>query len=497
MAKTLSGQRRRILTSLSIQSQPVGVSIIRLVRDLNLTLQKERSLAEEKPNIFRYGIAILAVTLISLSKLQFFNNQLNSTTTFLPLLGAVLISAWFGGLGPAILATFMSAVIADYYFLPPAKNWWEINKLVLVLIFILEGLTISFLSRFRSQAEEVRSRLAEIVESSVNAIIGMDLQGTITDWNRGARLLYGYTENEMIGKSIKTLIPTEYLPEFLSLLRYIKVGKRVKNYEISRLARDHRLIDVSLSISPIRNSTGRIIGASAIARDITESKQTERRKDEFIATASHELKTPVTSLKAYNQLLKKSLNKLKDKRIRHYVIKMDDQISRLSSLVVDLLDVTRVQSDELPLRIERFNLSLLIKETIEDIQPTSKKHKIILEGRKRLIVNADKNRLNQVVTNLISNAIKYSPSSSKIIVKILAKKRDALFSVQDFGQGIEPRDQDKIFERFFRVKDDQTSGLGMGLYICAVIIKRHRGKIWVDSKLDQGSTFFFSLPLNT
>ncbi len=256
-------------------------------------------------------------------------------------------------------------------------------------------------------------------------------------------------------------------------------------------------IAVLLSASPIYIK-GKTSGAVIIMHDVSERLKLEQQKDEFIAIASHELKTPITTLKAFVQILQKRLTKKADQENRIFLDRMDGQLEKLATLVKEMLDVSRIESGIIPLHNERFDFDPLIYEAIDDLQRISHRHHLIIRGSTGKKIWGDKNRLTQVVTNLILNAIKYSPTTDKVIVHLLNNNHNVIIKVRDFGIGIAKEDQAKIFERFFRVKGasgERFPGLGLGLYISAEIIRAHGGKIWVKSTPQKGSTFFFSLPI--
>ena len=530
-----------------------------------------------------------------------------------------------------------------------------------------------------TQDETRRAMLAAIIESSEDAIISKTLEGIITSWNHAAQHLYGYTQDEIIGRHITTLIPADRLNEEELIIGSIKNNKKVDHFETKRLTKDGREIPISLTVSPIRNSQGHIIGASKIARDISKQKESEaqlqryaeslemlistgrtisenldvqdilqkvtdattqligakfgaffynkvnpdgesyrlytlsgapreafeqfgmprntmlfhptfngerivrvdditqnaaygknaphngmpkghlpvvsymavpviskngkvigalfyghpeaarftlehenlvsgvaaqaavaldnaklyeeitalnNKKDEFIGLASHELKTPITSISGYLQLIDRHL--AEGDRLKTLVAKTLQQVNRLTTLISDLLDVSKIQTGKLPFSYSGFNLNQVITDVIEMMQQTHPSHVIDYHAPKEVInITADQQRIEQVLINLVSNAIKYSPGVKNIIISAYSSNGKAVVSVQDFGIGIDKEQHDRIFSRFYRVENlaAHMSGLGIGLYVSNEIVKRHNGRLWLDSEPGKGSTFYFEIPV--
>jgi PAS domain S-box-containing protein len=356
--------------------------------------------------------------------------------------------------------------------------------------------------------EQKQAILAAIIESSDDAIVSKNLDGVITSWNKGAEKIFGYTEKEAVGKHITLIIPPSLIDEETYIITKIKNGERVSHFETTRVTKHGRFINVSITVSPVKDKKGKIIGASKIARDITEKAELERQrkllteklqelndyKDEFMAMASHELKTPLTVIKANIQILE---NKMKDDSKIDFINKTLRQVNKLSDLITDLLDVSKIQAGKLDLNRTNFDVSSFLAEIIESIQQTSPDHEITLNIKnKELVANADRERLEQVVVNILTNAIKYSPNAKKITVDADKKDKQIVVKITDLGIGIPKEDIDKVFTRFFRVRGlaSTFSGSGIGLYISSEIIKRHGGDIWVESEEDKGSSFYFSIP---
>ena len=248
---------------------------------------------------------------------------------------------------------------------------------------------------------------------------------------------------------------------------------------------------------PIFGEDGEIVEWIGSSTNVNEFKLLEAQKDTFLGIASHELKTPLTSLKIYAQVLERVLKKAGDDKNAEYAHKMDAQVTKLNSLIGDLLDVTNMTLGKMQLNEENFNFEDLAEEMVEELQLNAPQ-KITFEKKSGGMVIADKNRISQVMSNLISNAIKYSPETKEIIVTTQLIENGVEFCVQDFGMGMPEDQKDKVFAQYYRVSGEtQTTipGLGLGLYISAEIIERSNGKIWVNSILGKGSTFCFSLPV--
>jgi len=233
---------------------------------------------------------------------------------------------------------------------------------------------------------------------------------------------------------------------------------------------------------------------------VSERRGLEERKDDFISMASHELRTPVTSIKLYSQIVKTKLDEKKPLAAKKFMLKLDDQLSKLTALMLDLLDISRMQSGKIQIQETIFNLNQLIQETVESLQRTTENHALIIKGKFAHDITGDRERIYQVLVNLITNAIKYSPKGGKIFIHCKNLDNYVQISVEDSGVGIDKNHLQRIFEKLYRApstqKESSVPGLGIGLYVSSEIVKMHKGKIWAKSnKNKKGATFYFTLPL--
>lgn len=528
----------------------------------------------------------------------------------------------------------------------------------------------------QKQADIKQATLASIVESSDDAIISKTLEGIIITWNKGAETIFGYTEAEALGKHISLLIPKDRLQEEDRIINSIKNGQKIDHFQTVRMRKDGAELQISLTVSPILNSDGIIVGASKVARDITAQRQAEQalqhntrqllmlnsigksiseqldvevilqkvtdtttqltgaefgaffynkvdeqgeaymlytlsgapreafekfgmprntavfhttfsgkgivrvdditkdprygkmaphygmpkghlpvvsylavpvvslsgevigglffghpspgvfkhehedlvanvasqaaialdnsklfeevtalsqKKDEFIALASHELKTPLTSMSGFLQIMQKTVP---EGLTRNFLDKAVRQLEKLNILVNDLFDISKVRAGKLQFYFEDFDLGVLIREICETFEQSVPDHAFAYELDGDLLMNGDKIRMEQVISNLIGNAVKYAPQSPKIDIRAENKGNEIVVSVIDYGAGISKENQSQIFTQFYRIRggDRHISGLGLGLYITKEIIERHGGRIWVDSEHGKGASFIFALP---
>jgi PAS domain S-box-containing protein len=341
---------------------------------------------------------------------------------------------------------------------------------------------------------EIRYR--RLFEAARDGVLILDPETRkILDANPFMEDLLGYPREELIGKELFEIGFLKDKPTAEAMFRELQAQNCIR-YEESLETTTGRPQEIEVVANLYDEGEKSIIQCNI--RDITERKEIERRKDDFISIASHELKTPVTSLKGFAQVLQRRLKRQDDEESLRFLAIMDKQLNKLTKLINDLLDISKMRQGKLDYREEPFDLDALSQEIVENLQAGTSTHQLLIEGRTEVQVYGDRDRIGQVLINLLTNAIKYSPKAETVIVRVSKDQENAIVSVQDFGIGIAAAHHKQIFERFYQVTDPEEKtypGLGMGLYICAEIIERHHGRIWVESRKDQGSTFSFTLPL--
>ena len=351
------------------------------------------------------------------------------------------------------------------------------------------------------QAEDAlrksEERFRAIVSQSTAGIFQADLNGNLTLVNKKLANITGYAEPELTTKSIWQVTYSGDVTSGRELFRKLKEEGAAYTIEKRLLHKSGVLIWVSESVSAIRDEGGEPQSAVGVIFDISERKQLEQQKDDFIGTASHELKTPVTSIKAYTEILHEKFLRSNQTENSLLMQKLNNQVDRLVNLIRDLLDTTRIAEGNLQLDIETLDLNELITEKIEELQRIAEKHTISFSPGKLKPLAFDRERIGQVITNLVSNAIKYSPNSEKVKVVTEAVDGNVKVSVIDWGLGIPEDARERIFERFYRVhspKGEALPGMGLGLFISSAIVHRHGGSISVESEPGKGSVFSFTLP---
>ncbi len=359
----------------------------------------------------------------------------------------------------------------------------------------------------RLRAEGAQALFAAIVESSEDAIISKTLDGVITSWNVGAERLFGYAAEEAVGRSITLIIPPERGEEERLVLERLRRGERIEHYETIRRSKQGRLMDISLTISPIRDRSGRIIGASKVARDITRRKEVERaleeadrRKNEFLAILSHELRNPLAPIRNAAQILRVTAPPLPELQWARDVI--DRQVQQMTRLVDDLFDVSRITRGKMVLRKRRVDLAAVVTTTVEASRPTIEKrgHDLtVVLPPESIHLEADPTRLAQILSNLLNNAAKYTDRGGRIALTAERNGDGVCIRVKDTGIGMPAEMLPRVFDMFTQVEpslDRSQGGLGIGLTLVQRLVQLHGGAVEAHSDgLGMGSEFVVRLPI--
>jgi PAS domain S-box-containing protein len=357
---------------------------------------------------------------------------------------------------------------------------------------------------------ELQARLAAIVESSDDAIVSKDLNGVIQSWNSGAERLFGYTAGEVIGKSISIIIPPDRLGEEREILDRLKRGERVEHFETIRRRKDGAPLNISLAISPVKDAYGKVIGASKVARDITERKRQEQALraanealsrsnadlQQFAYSASHDLQEPLRMVAAYSELLNRDFAGKLGPAGEEYLGYTLQGALRMEQLLSDLRLYMQVStSAQEP--AQDCDSGRILDKALANLEAAIRANGVSITRISLPSVRIHDFQLEQLFQNLIGNAIRYRRSDPpQIHVEARRQGADWLFSVRDNGIGIEPQYKEQIFAMFKRLHSAADyPGAGMGLAICQRIVERIGGRIWVESEPGRGSTFFFTIPV--
>jgi len=379
---------------------------------------------------------------------------------------------------------------------------------------------VCYFSDITEQRREARAsqQLAAIVESSADAIISKDIKGIITSWNHGAERLFGYPAAEAIGRPVTILIPEDHLDEEPKILERIRRGERIEHYETIRQCKDGKLLEISLTVSPLKNADGKVIGASKIARDATQQKQAERElerahkeavaasnaKDDFLAALSHELRTPL------NPVLLLASEAAEDAQlpaeVRAQFVTIRNNVELEARLIDDLLDLTRITRGKLSLNQQTLNVHEVLQNAISIVRTDAAAKQIALALDFRAeehVISGDPVRLQQSFWNVLKNAVKFTPEAGRITVKTFAENDTIFIEITDTGIGINPDELKRVFNAFAQGDhaeggSHRFGGLGLGLAISQKLVGLHSGVIQAASAgRDQGATFTIQLPLCT
>jgi PAS domain S-box-containing protein len=379
------------------------------------------------------------------------------------------------------------------------------------------------------KAEIESALLAAIVASSEDAIASKTLDGIVTSWNAAAERLFGYSADEMIGQSIRKIIPSELQHEETEILAKIRSGQRIDRYETVRVSKDGSRIEISLTVSPVRDRSGHVVGAAKIAHDITRRRRAETQlqqllaerqqlldseraarseaerlshmKDEFLATLSHELRTPLNAIQGWAMLLRQKHVSAED-RVRGLEA-IERNVRTQVQIVSDLLDMSRIISGKIHLDVQPLQLHEIVTTALEAVGQSAQTKNLritrVLDSSTGM-VRGDPHRLQQVLWNLLTNAVKFTPKGGRIHVVMERVNSHVEIAVEDTGIGISPEFLPHVFDRFRQANAGTTreyGGLGLGLSIVKNLVELHGGSVRVKSPGEnQGSTFIISLPVS-
>ena len=370
--------------------------------------------------------------------------------------------------------------------------------------------------------EEAAARLAAIVDSSDDAIVSKTLEGVITSWNQAAERIFGYTAAEAVGRHISLIIPEERRSEETEVLSRLVRGERINHFETIRRAKDGRLLDISLTVSPVRNSAGRIIGASKVARDISDQRRREeerqsllkreqearaeaeavnRSKDQFLATLSHELRTPLNAIYGWARML--DTGRLDEPAIRRATEAILRNAAAQVQLIEDLFDVSRVITGNMRLEVRPLNVAAVLEAALDTVRPAATAKGVHLEsvlepGAEAMM--GDPARLQQVIWNLLMNAVKFTPRGGRVTAHLRRVDTHIEIVVSDTGEGIAPEHMPRLFQRFGQADSSSTrghTGLGIGLALVRHLVDLHGGTVNAHSAgQGLGAMFTVTLPVS-
>jgi len=371
----------------------------------------------------------------------------------------------------------------------------------------------------RKQVETALIRLAAIVESSDDAIMGKDLNGIITSWNKGAEKIFGYTAGEIVGTSVMRLIPTDRQQEENRVLENIKRGNSVAHFETLRQAKDGRLINVSITVSPIKDVTGEIIGVSKVAHDITDRKTAEEKirqlnveleqrvaertaelevankeLEAFSYSISHDLRAPLRAVNGFAGIVLEDFGAQLPEEGRSHLERIRAGALRMGALIDDLLAFSRLSRQAV--NRQNVNTVKLVQNVLDELRPQREGRQLEIQIGNLPVCHGDPALLKQIWVNLVSNAIKYTRGREPATVEIgCAPENDEnVFFVRDNGAGFDMQYANKLFGVFQRLhREDQFEGTGVGLAIVQRIVHRHGGRIWAKAEVNHGATFYFTI----
>ena len=391
-------------------------------------------------------------------------------------------------------------VLQDYYFnfvYDPIRD--QHNEVTGIMVVANE---ITSLVHSRMEMAKSEERFRNLLLDTPMATGYYETEDIIISLANDEMLRFWGKDKDVIGKPMEEAIPELKGQPFIDILKEVyRTGVPYHADQQEALLPVNGKMEklwFNFTYKPLRNAQGKVYAILHAAMDVTKQVQLQQQKDEFLGIASHELKTPVTSIKAYAQVLERMIRNEGDEKKAGMVRKMDLQLNRLTGLVGDLLDVTKIQSGKMTFNPVKFDFDQAVGEIVDEMQHITSKHQIKTDLNSNSSVYADRERIGQVITNFLSNAIKYSNDANQIDVHTYTLNDEVILSVRDYGIGISKALQHMVFDQFYRVGGNLQHtypGLGLGLYISAEIIRNEGGRIWVESEEGQGATFCFALKI--
>ena len=461
--------------------------------------------------VIAYSLTLLAVGLAVLLR-WLLDPILGNSLPLVTLYGAVAFGVWIGGYRPALVAVVLGFVACNYLFIQPRGTIVvDTPGVVGLAAYLFTCAIIVAFGEARRASQRPSSLLASIVESSDDAIVSKTTDGIIQSWNAAAERLFGYSAAEAIGRPITIIIPPDRQDEEKEILRRIRAGERVDHFETVRVRKNGEQIQISVTVSPVLDESGQVVGASKTARDISERKkaeqrihdllaelkQADRRKDEFLALLSHELRGPLAPLRNTLEIMKRT-SRSGDTQAHDT---MERQLGQLVRLVDDLLDVSRITHNKIALTRDRVDLAEIIGQAVEAWRPLAESQNQSLSVTlppRPIYLKADSARLVQVFGNLLNNACKYTPPGGGISVVAEQTGSEVLVKVKDTGMGIPPDRLGSVFEMFTQVEptgEGSQGGLGLGLTLVKRLVEMHDGSVAAHSEgPGKGSEFVVRLP---
>jgi PAS domain S-box-containing protein len=390
---------------------------------------------------------------------------------------------------PPYVWEFQNTVTGRWFQCIDRSIRWPDGRLVRMEVAI----DISDRKHTEELLQEANQMLSAVIEASPLAIVALDTTGRVTRWNPTAEQIFGWTEQDVVGHPHPAVGPDQRA-EFTDVLARLRRGEVVGRYDTQRLRKDGTPVDVSISPAVLRNASGRPIGTMAVIADISERLRAEEFRREYINTISHDLRTPLGVIDGYAQLLMRGSASADS--VRSSVSAIARAARRMSMMIQDLVDSARQEAGDIQLDRTPLPLRAFLAELLDQAGGVLDTERIRLDApAEPPPAHADPERLERIVLNLLSNALKYSPSDSTVTISVRPQGSDLVIAITDRGTGIEPDDVPRLFERYFRARTGRRSGgVGLGLHIARTLVEAHGGRIWVESEWGVGSTFSFTLP---